>query len=147
MGNKQLNLRQQKWIIMWNEWLNDNLCEPLEQLCTYDNEMTAHGHLEFFQLVDNDKNLEEYLDIIYEELPEELSNNLKKAYVIYLKYKENINKGHEYLPLEEEQLFWDVDNFYYNNEQIIYSNFIDYVVCIEQYIKDIKNMKLVFDLN
>jgi hypothetical protein len=138
MGKKILNLRQQRWIVMWNEWLNDNLCEPLEQLCTYDNEMTSHGHLHFFELFKNDIELKKCLNVLYDELPEELSDNLRKAYLLYIRYKENIQKGHEYLPLEEEKLFWDVDNCYYNNEQIIYSNFIDYVVCIEQYIKNRK---------
>lgn len=135
MGKKILNLRQQRWMFMWNEWLKDNLCEPLEQLCTYDNEMTSHGHLHFFESFENDDNLNYFLNILYEELPEKISENLKKAYLIYKKYKSEIKNGVEYLPLEEENIFLEVDEFYYNNELLIYDNFIDYVISIESYLK------------
>lgn len=140
MGNKQLNLRQQKWIVMWNEWLNDNLCEPLEQLCTYDNEMTAHGHLHFFESFEDKEKLNSYLNVLYDELPKDFSKNLKKAYLIYQKYNKALASGKTYMPIEEENLFLEVDEFYYNNELLVYDNFIDYVVSIESYIKNYRNM-------
>ena len=134
MAQKELSQKEKNWNLMWSSWLSNKLESPLEQLCSYDNEMHRSGHLSFFEAYDSIEKLQRDLDVLYESLPKALSENLKKAYSIYIEYKDTQQKQVKLTPFQIEGIFLEVDEKYYDSEQVIYSNFIDYTIYIERYI-------------
>lgn len=111
---KELSKEDLQWNKMWDLWVEEKLESPYEELMKYYNEINNGGHLQFFDNVSENNNIEDYVGNLLTILPLELKDNFNVAYTTYLINPEDISD-------ENNKILDECDNFYYANEQFIMS--------------------------
>lgn len=109
---ENLSKEDLQWNKMWDLWVEEQLESPYEELMNYYNEINNGGHLQFFDNVSNNHNLESYANNLLTILPKEMKENFNKAYEIYLIDPEDISD-------ENNKILDECDNFYYENEKFV----------------------------
>ena len=109
---ENLSKEDLQWNKMWDLWVEEKLESPYEELMNYYNEINNGGHLQFFDNVSNNHNLENYVNNLLTILPKAMKENFNKAYEIYL-----INPGD--ISDENNKILDECDNFYYENEKFV----------------------------
>lgn len=112
---KELPLTEEdkKWNKMWDLWSDDEIESPYNELMTYQSEVNNGGHDQYFLNTSDNSDIEKELNALYEILPEEAKENLKKAYKAYLKLEENEDDE------EAQEILEDADNNFWENEEQI----------------------------
>ena len=132
---REISHKEKNWGRMWEAWKNKKLKEPIDQLCSYDTLMHLHGHYHYFESFENDEELRNEFEILYNELPTMFADNLEEAYRIYMQNRDKLHDK-EVSSFEIEEIFVKVDEFYYNfGERHIYSKLLDFALGIDRYIK------------
>ncbi len=72
-----------KWNKMLNLWSNGELPSPYSELVGYYGEVIGEGHPCYFDNTAGTYDLKKTIEILIENLPEKLSENLKEAYELY----------------------------------------------------------------
>ena len=108
-----LTEEDKKWNKMWDLWSDGEIESPYNELMTYQSEVNNGGHDQYFLNTSDNSDIEKELNALYEILPEEAKENLKKAYKAYLKLEENEDDEEAQEILENAD-----DNFWENEEQI-----------------------------
>ncbi len=95
-----------QWNKMWDMWAKKKSISPYAELMTYESEINNGGHSQFFFNVSNSGDLAKTVAALYTVLPDNLKQNLEKAYQAYLE------SGDE----TSDELFYACDNVFYENE-------------------------------
>ena len=102
----------QKWNKMWDLWTEEQIESPYKELMTYQSEINNGGHSQYFCNIESISNIEDELKKIKSILPQNLIDNLNKAY-----------KANQILENEEneeaETIIEECDNTFYENENLI----------------------------
>ena len=102
----------QKWNKMWDLWTEEQIESPYKELMTYQSEINNGGHSQYFCNIDSIINIEDELKELKSILPQNLIDNLNKAY-----------KANQILENEEneeaETIIEECDNTFYENENLI----------------------------
>ena len=102
----------QKWNKMWDLWTEEQIESPYKELMTYQSEINNGGHSQYFCNIESISNIEDELKKIKSILPQNLIDNLNKAY-----------KANQILENEEneeaETIIEECDNIFYENENLI----------------------------
>ena len=102
----------QKWNKMWDLWTEEQIESPYKELMTYQSEINNGGHSQYFCNIESIINIEDELKKIKSILPQNLIDNLNKAY-----------KANQILENEEneeaETIIEECDNTFYENENLI----------------------------
>ena len=107
-----LSEKDLKWNKLWDLWVEDKIESPFNELMKYYSEINNGGHLQFFDNVSDNYNLDEFVKNIIAILPEFLRENLETAYKIYLINPDDISDENNFI-LE------CCDSFYYDNEEFV----------------------------
>ena len=110
---KMLSCTYKRWNKMWKLWKCHKLNSPLEELVTYDNYM-CEGHYYYFKYLNNDINIRRHMFVLKEFLSKEVYDNLEKAFKLY-KENESILRSNKMSSMEIEELFLEVDEFFYDD--------------------------------
>lgn len=121
-----LTEEQKKWNYLWELWSREEIGAPYDALMTYDSEINNGGHAQFFYNVSNCGDLEKAIANLCEVLPEDLKENLQKAYEVFLKTEEEENE-------ELYTILDECDDFFYDNEQLIVDILQEYANTLEVY--------------
>ena len=108
----ELSKEDLKWNKMWDLWAEEKLESPYAELMNYYNEINNGGHLQFFDNVSNNFDLELYVQNLLTILPNEMKNNFDIAYKIYLIDPDDISD-------DNNKILDKCDNFYYENEKLV----------------------------
>ena len=102
----------QKWNKMWDLWTEEQIESPYKELMTYQSEINNGGHSQYFCNIESIINIEDELKELKSILPQNLIDNLNKAY-----------KANQILENEEneeaETIIEECDNTFYENENLI----------------------------
>ena len=102
----------EKWNKMWDLWTEEQIESPYKELMTYQSEINNGGHSQYFCNIESISNIEDELKKIKSILPQNLIDNLNKAY-----------KANQILENEEneetETIIEECDNIFYENENLI----------------------------
>lgn len=102
----------QKWNKMWDLWTEEQIESPYKELMTYQSEINNGGHSQYFCNIESIINIEDELKELKSILPQNLIDNLNKAY-----------KANQILENEEneeaETIIEECDNIFYENENLI----------------------------
>ena len=102
----------EKWNKMWDLWTEEQIESPYKELMTYQSEINNGGHSQYFCNIESISNIEDELKKIKSILPQNLIDNLNKAY-----------KANQILENEEneeaETIIEECDNTFYENENLI----------------------------
>ena len=102
----------EKWNKMWDLWTEEQIESPYKELMTYQSEINNGGHSQYFCNIEIISNIEDELKKIKSILPQNLIDNLNKAY-----------KANQILENEEneeaETIIEECDNTFYENENLI----------------------------
>ena len=109
---EELSKEDLKWDKMWDLWAEEKLESPYDELMNYYNEVNNGGHLQFFDNVSNNFDLELYVQNLLSILPNEMKNNFDIAYKIYLIDPDDISD-------DNNKILDKCDNFYYENEKFV----------------------------
>lgn len=101
-----------QWNKMWDLWVEEKLESPYEELMNYYNEINNGGHLQFFDNVSDNHDLDEYVKNLLTILPNEMKENFDVAYKTYLINPEEISD-------ENNEILDRCDSFYYENEKFV----------------------------
>lgn len=74
-----------KWNKMFSLWSEGDLPSPYSELVGYYGEIPSGGHPCYFDNTAGTYDLEKTVEILVENLPEKLSENLKEAYAFYVR--------------------------------------------------------------
>lgn len=74
-----------RWNKMFELWSNGDLPSPYSELVGYYGEIAGEGHPCYFDNTAGTYDLEKTVEILAENLPEKLSENLKEAYAFYVR--------------------------------------------------------------
>lgn len=107
-----LSEKDLKWNKLWDLWVEEKIESPFNELMKYYSEINNGGHLQFFDNVSGNYNLDEVVKNIMSVLPEALKENLETAYKIYLINPDDISDENNFI-LE------GCDSFYYDNEDFV----------------------------
>ncbi|MBP3330366.1 MAG: DUF4375 domain-containing protein [Clostridia bacterium] len=108
-----LTEEDKKWNKMWDLWSDGEIESPYNELMTYQSEVNNGGHDQYFLNTSDNSDIEKELNALYEILPEEAKENLKKAYKAYLKLEENEDDE------EAQEILENADNNFWENEEQI----------------------------
>lgn len=108
----ELSQKDIKWNKLWDLWAEEKLESPYDELMKYSAEINNGGHLQFFDNVAENYNLELVIKNLYSILPQNHKNNLQLAYKTYLINTEDISD-------ENNAILDECDNFFYDNEMVI----------------------------
>lgn len=101
-----------KWNKMWDLWTEEQIESPYKELMTYQSEINNGGHSQYFCNIESISNIEDELKKLKSILPQNLIDNLNKAY-----------KANQILENEEneeaETIIEECDNIFYENENLI----------------------------
>ena len=102
----------EKWNKMWDLWTEEQIESPYKELMTYQSEINNGGHSQYFCNIESIINIEDELKELKSILPQNLIDNLNKAY-----------KANQILENEEneeaETIIEECDNIFYENENLI----------------------------
>ena len=102
----------EKWNKMWDLWTEEQIESPYKELMTYQSEINNGGHSQYFCNIESIINIEDELKELKSILPQNLIDNLNKAY-----------KANQILENEEneeaETIIEECDNTFYENENLI----------------------------
>ena len=102
----------EKWNKMWDLWTEEQIESPYKELMTYQSEINNGGHSQYFCNIESISNIEDELKELKSILPQNLIDNLNKAY-----------KANQILENEEneeaETIIEECDNIFYENENLI----------------------------
>jgi len=108
-----LTEEDKKWNKMWDLWSDGEIESPYNELMTYQSEVNNGGHDQYFLNTSDNSDIEKELNALYEILPEEAKENLKKAYKAYLKLEENEDDE------EAQEILENADDIFWENEEQI----------------------------
>ncbi len=108
-----LTEKDKKWNKMWDLWSDGEIESPYNELMTYQSEVNNGGHDQYFLNTSDNSDIEKELNALYEILPEEAKENLKKAYKAYLKLEENEDDE------EAQEILENADDVFWENEEQI----------------------------
>ena len=108
----ELSKEDLQWNKMWDLWVEEQLESPYEELMNYYNEINNGGHLQFFDNVSDNHDLESYVQNLLTILPEEMKANFDLAYKTYMIDPDDISD-------ENNKILDKCDNFYYENEHYV----------------------------
>ncbi len=121
-----LTEEQIKWNYLWELWSREEIGAPYDALMTYDSEINNGGHAQFFYNVSNCGNLETAVSNLGEILPNDLKENLNKAYAVFLKTETEEND-------ELYSLLYKCDEYFCENEQLIIDILQEFANTLEVY--------------
>ena len=109
---ENLSKEDLKWNKMWDLWVEEKLESPYNELMNYWNEINNGGHLQFFDNVSCNNDLDEYVQNLLEILPNDFKQQVELAYKTYLINPDDISD-------ENNEILDDCDNYFYENEKPI----------------------------
>ena len=107
-----MNESERKWDLMWDMWAEGEAESPYAELMEYESEVNNGGHFQYFFNVANCGDLCAEVNKILPLLPEPLRENLKKGYDAF-------SAQEDICDYENEELFEECDDFFYENEQLL----------------------------
>ena len=120
---------EEKWNKMIDLWVDFELKGPINDLLTYDAEINNGGHLQFFE--NKSDNLDNMMVSLKEILPDDVYDNLKSAYDIYLKSNFSIENVDDYVDVASKDSFLEYDTYYYKNDDKINKILKEYAATIK----------------
>ena len=102
----------QKLDKMWELWVKDKLDLPCAKLMKYESEVNNGGHSQYFFNVAKCGDLAAEVETVLTMLPEPLRENLKKGYEAFASQEDIADD-------ENEDLFEECDDVFYEHEQLI----------------------------
>lgn len=106
-----LTEEEKKWNRMWDLWAEGEIESPYNELMTYQSEVNNGGHDQYFVNTSGNADIEKELSALYEILPENLKDNLQKAYKAYLQTEANEDDEEATEILEScDGIFWDYES-------------------------------------
>ena len=107
-NNEQSNLNK-----IWDLWSENKIQSPYRELMTYQSEINNGGHDQYFFNAGNARDIKKEMSALGEFLPEDLKQNLNRAYEAYLILEQNEDDENAQAILEE------CDDVFYENEDEI----------------------------
>ena len=104
--------KDRKWNLMWDLWVAGKAASPYAELMEYENEVNNGGHSQYFFNVANCGDLAAEVETVLTMLPEPLRENLKKGYEAFASQEDIADD-------ENEDLFEECDDVFYEHEQLI----------------------------
>ena len=108
---------------IWDLWAEGKAKTPYAELMTYQGEINNGGHSQFFLNVSNTGDLPATVEVLLGILPEPLKSNLSWAYDSYLSTKDSDE--------EDDELFDECDNVFYEHEERINAMLDEYALSLE----------------
>lgn len=133
--NKKKNVKEEdtfsdeKWNKMIDLWVNYELYHPIKDVLTYDAEVNNGGHLQFFENCNDE--LDEMMVSLKDNLPEEIYDNLKNAYDLYISSNIKVENVDDYVDEALEDRFGEFDSYYYNNSNKVNEVLRNYASTLE----------------
>ena len=105
---------QLKWNKLWDMWAKGEIESPYDEILTYMGEVQNGGHYQYFDNTANIADVEKHVSALYSILPQNLCDNLKKAYEAY-----KILEGSEDDNQDAEDVMERCDTLFYDNEEVV----------------------------
>ena len=109
----ELTEEQLKWNKIWDLWVQGEADSPYAELMTYQSEINNGGHEQYFSNIENNGDLGREISVLETILPDQLVENLHRAYQAYLILEENEDDE------KAEEIIEQCDDLYYNHEKVI----------------------------
>lgn len=106
----ELTEDQKKWNRIWELWADGGADAPYAELMTYQSEVNNGGHAQYFDNVENTADLQNEMSVLETILPENLRQNLQKAYRAY-----TVSDADE----RTDEIMEECDSMFYENEEMI----------------------------
>lgn len=110
--NRELTEEERKWNLMWKMWEQGEAASPYAELMEYEGEVNNGGHSQYFFNLTNCGDLKAEVEKILSILPNPLYDNLKRGYDAFASQEDIADD-------ENEDLFEECDDVFYENEQIL----------------------------
>lgn len=105
--------KDMKWNKMWELWVEEKVDSPYLELMTYQSENNNGGHMQFFDNVAGNGNLQKVMTELKSILSPVLIDNLENAYKAYLALEKNEDDE------KAEEIIEKCDNVFFKNERAI----------------------------
>ena len=122
----KLTDEQVKWNKIWDMWVEGTAQSPYAELMTYQSEINNGGHSQYFFNVGNTGDLQKEMSVLKSVLPEELIDNLQKAYQAYLSFEESDCEDDK-----ADEIMDKCDNLFYEHQEEITRILKEYAARIE----------------
>ena len=107
-NNEQSNLDK-----IWDLWSENKIQSPYRELMSYQSEINNGGHDQYLFNVGNARDIKNEMSVLEKFLPEDLKQNLNRAYEAYLILEQNEDDENVQAILKECD-----DVFYENDDEI-----------------------------
>ena len=100
----------EKWNKMWDLWTEEQIESPYKELMTYQSEINNGGHSQYFCNIESIINIEDELKELKSILPQNLIDNLNKAYKANQILENEENEEAETIIEESDNTFNEYEN-------------------------------------
>lgn len=111
-NRRQITKEKPKWNLMWDLWAQGEAASPYAELMEYDSEVNNGGHFQYFLNGSLCGDVKTQVELILENLPQPLHDNLIKAY-------EAFGALEDVYDLQNFEKFIEYDKVLYENENDI----------------------------